>query len=152
MESRALVHEASEALQPELLILRPESSLTPNLENRQQVESFIKQLGTTKQDVTFLPTGVWPTELCVEWVTNLGLVAPVPVLGADPLDEWLELKALSSSHPSYFLLRPRSKRVRIEDIEDLHEKVLSSPSSWVSFAHDNRYPDAKRFLRELSSE
>ena len=149
---RSLVLEGCEALKPELLVLKPGVSLTPNLENRQQVEGFLGELQRANQAVTFIPTGVWPTNLCLDWVEKFALTVPVPLLEPDPLDEWLELKALSASHSSYFLLRPMRKRIKIEDIEDLIDRVNQCPSAWVSFAHDNRYPDAKRFIRELTAQ
>ena len=146
-EHRELVEEAISKLSPNLVVVRPNQATTPTTKNREEIATFLGLLASRGQNATFVPTGVWPTDLAAEWIEKFNIWVPIMPLDTDPLTEWEDISSLTAGRPTYALVRAKGKRLRAEHVETLEDSIAEATKAWICLAHDNRYPDAKKLTK-----
>lgn len=150
--------EAAAIAGADVVLFRTPHDFAPSAANRDAMRAFFRDVAPPGRFGAAVrvwePHGLWELEAAAHFAGELGVVLACDPLTTDQIGVNRDIFGRLPGDDAYFRVTGLGMaRRRIDDyaLEPLLEAAESYRRVWIAFAHEGKYPDAKRLRKQLDA-
>lgn len=155
-QSLELTRAAVEALEPEVLLLRPAISVAPSQSSRDRLRDLAGAGLCDRGQLVFWPTGLWEPETTAALADELDLSVVINPLASDPQDRDRALWERELGRGTAYLRLERlpggGRRFDDYELDEIADLVESLDRGWVIFSHAEALRDVHALRQKLDQQ